>query len=89
MADSVRITRVEFHNEGFNQFRKSAPVADELERRGQAIADAASAAGGEYRVVRTENNSRARVVVVTADYEAMRAEATNRSLSSALDAGRA
>ncbi len=86
---SGRITRIKFHYDGFDALRKSPEVKAELLRRGQAIAAAAEAdGGGLIHVNETEGKKRARVTVVTGDYEAMRAEAETRSLSRALDAGR-
>lgn len=86
---SVRITRLKFHYEGFDAVRKSPEVRAELLRRGQAIAAAAeSNGGGTIHVNESEGKSRARVTVVTGDYQAMKSEAENRSLSRSLDAGR-
>ncbi len=82
-----RITRIEFHNAGFNELRRSPEVRAELERRGSAIAEAAGGAE-DFEVVSTLTKSRARVVVVTATARAKQLEAEDRALTSALDAGR-
>lgn len=88
-GSSVRITRLKFHYEGFDALRKGPEVSAELLRRGQAIAAAAEAdGGGTVHVNELQGKKRARVTVVTGDYEAMKAEAENRSLSRSLDAGR-
>lgn len=84
---SGRITKITYHYAAFNHVRKSAGVREALASAGHAIADAA---GGEpnFVVVETENASRARVLVITATAEAMTAEATDRRLTTALNAGR-
>lgn len=66
-------------------------VAADLLRRGNAIAAAADGAAndpGGHRVISETGEHRARVAVVTATPKAMWKEATQRSLSSALGAGR-
>lgn len=86
---AVRITKVTFHNEGFDAVRKSDGVRAELRRRGEAIAAAADGdSGGEHHVNETEGKKRARVTVVTGDYAAILGEAERRTLSRSLDAGR-
>lgn len=84
MAGSMRI---DFHNEGFDEVRRDPAVEVELMTRGHAIAEAA---GGEpdFLVLSEPSKSRARVVVITATPAAKIAEATDRSLTRALDAGR-
>lgn len=57
----------------------------DLERRARRIS---TAAGPGHRVESNVGRNRARAVVITETYEAMRREATRRSLSRALDAGR-
>ncbi len=84
---SVRITKLRFHYPGFNAVRKSPGVFSELAKRAKAIAGAAGEEG-DYEVVVGSNNTRARVVVKTATPEAMQEEATRRSLTNALSAGR-
>lgn len=84
MAGSMRI---EFHNEGFDELRRGAAIEAVLMASGRAIAEAA---GGEpdFAVISEPSKSRARVVVITATPAAKIAEATDRSLTRALDAGR-
>lgn len=81
------ISKVKFHYDGFDALRKDPAVEAELMRRGKAIADAA---GGEpdFIVISDPTPSRARVVVVTATAKAMAEEASNRTLTNALSAGR-
>lgn len=66
---------------------QSVEVASELERRGEAIAEAA---GGrpDFEVRNTRNRDRAVTFVTTATIEGMREEASHRSLTRAVDAGR-
>lgn len=85
---SVKITRLKFHYDGFDAVRSSPDVVGQLEERGAQIAQAAMADGGEVMTATSFNKSRGRVRVFTADMAAMKAEAENRSLSRALDAGR-
>lgn len=79
--------KIEFNIPGFNELRNSPAILADLTRRGKAIA---AAAGGEqdFAVISQNTKSRARVVVITATIAAMRAEAIERSLTTALDAGR-
>lgn len=79
--------RLEIQPEGFNEIRKSAAIQAELHRRAEAIA---AAAGGEpdFEVVDSPSPTRARVIVLTATPDGMRAEATDRVLTRAFDAGR-
>lgn len=83
---AAKLSKLRFHNEGFDELRKSPAVSAELARRGHAIAQAA---GGEpdFAVIVTENSSRARVIVTTANIDGMVAEATDRALTNALSAG--
>lgn len=57
----------------------------DLERRAQRIA---AAAGGGVEAEASVGPNRARAAAFTATFEAMHDEATNRSLTRALDAGR-
>jgi hypothetical protein len=79
--------RIEWNIPGFNALRKDPAVEAELLRRGRAIAERA---GGEpdFAVKVASNPSRARVIVVTDTTVARELEATERSLTRALDAGR-
>jgi len=79
--------QLELHPEGFNEARKSAALQANLRSRAQKIAEAAGGAP-DYEVIDSPSGTRARVVVRTATPEARKAEATNRTLTRALDAGR-
>lgn len=79
--------RLQIHPEGFNEARKDPRVQGDLDRRAEAIA--AAAGGGEDFVAHSSPTStRARSVVITATVDGMLAEATDRALTRALDAGR-
>jgi hypothetical protein len=88
--------KIKLNGAGYAAIRKDPKVMADLERRAKAIADRAraNAGGGEF-VVHSGNvggnsmrSGRARVAVVTADYDAIRAEARTKALTRALDAGR-
>ena len=78
----IKLTR-----DGPRRIRESAGVAADGAARGARVA-AAAGAGMRTITYITGGRGRARTVVVTATGEAMRAEATNRSLTRAIDAGR-
>lgn len=78
--------RVEINDAAAEALLKSPEVRADLRRRAQRIA--AAAGQGSYDVTSSTTPSRARVSVGTADYTARKAEATQRSLTRALDAGR-
>jgi hypothetical protein len=78
-------TRIVLNRAGVKALLRSAEVQADLRRRGQAIA---SAAGVGHRVESQVGPNRARVAVITETPEAMVAEATERKLSRAVDAGR-
>lgn len=82
MAKSLRI---EVHRKGVGELLKSQAVTNDLRARAGRIA---TAAGPGNEVETNVTAQRARAVVVTRTYEAKKAEATARSLSGALDAGR-
>ncbi|MEV8134296.1 hypothetical protein [Microbacterium aurantiacum] len=79
--------RIEMNSAGFDAILKSPEVQADLRRRAERIA---AAAGGEpdFEVDVRVGASRARASVVTATTEGRLAEAKNRALTSALDAGR-
>lgn len=79
------MTRVDLNIAGFRRYRRSPEVAAMLKERGLAIA---ARAGDGMAVQTVIGANRARVTIRTATYDAMVAEATDRSLSRALDAGR-
>lgn len=87
MAKNGRIKKIKFHYEGFNELRKSPEIAGDLHRRGEAIAQAAGG-GEDFVVIDAPSSSRARAIVATATVDGMLAEARDRSLTRALDAGR-
>lgn len=70
---------------GFVALRKSPGVAADLERRARRIA---SAAGPGMEVDSMIGRTRARSTVRTGTFAARRAEATNATLTRAIDAGR-
>jgi hypothetical protein len=77
--------RVVVHSRAVGQLLKSPAVAALLREMGESIA---SAAGPGHEVQVDQGPNRARVEVSTATFEAMRAEAHNRTLTSSIDAGR-
>lgn len=77
--------RIELNSDAVDDLLKSHEVQEELERRARRIADHAGA-GMEVEV--SIGATRARATVRTGTYEAMAAEARDRALTSALDAGR-
>lgn len=84
MADGFRF---DIEVSGFDEFRRSQAVNDALVAAGQRIAEAAGGAP-DFEVEQRMSKSRARVLVRTATPDGMRAEATDRALTRALDAGR-
>lgn len=76
---------VELNRAGVRDLLRSEEVRAELERRARAIA---SAAGEGFEVETFKGRNRYRVQVRTATELARRAEATDRTLTRALDAGR-
>lgn len=78
--------RIEINDEAFQSILKSPEVQAELLRRGNAIA--AAAGDGTWDVTASQTPTRARVSIGTGDHAARTTEATNRGLTSALDAGR-
>jgi hypothetical protein len=70
--------------DGIAELLKLPGLGDDLASRAQAIADVA----GPGHEVRAMTGRRARASVVTVTYEAMLAEARNRNLTRAIDAGR-
>ncbi|MDI3330132.1 MAG: hypothetical protein QJR09_05265 [Micrococcus sp.] len=78
-------TRIQFNYKGFDAVRRSDGVKADLERRGRRIADAA---GEGFETKSTLNPGRAGVLVYADTYEAMEAEATDKALTRAINAGR-
>jgi hypothetical protein len=73
------------NKEGVRELLRSPEIAAHLKDRAEKIA-AAAGPGHEVRVDDGPNRARASVLTVTP--EAMRAEATNRTLTRAIEAGR-
>lgn len=78
--------RIDLNGPAIDELLKSQEVQDDLERRGRAIAEQA---GQGMEVEVTVGATRARASIRTGTTEARIAEATDRTLTSALDAGRA
>jgi hypothetical protein len=77
--------RVVLNRRNIRALLKSEAVRADLERRAENIA---AAAGPGHIVDSQIGRNRARAAVITATAEAMRAEATDRNLTRAIDAGR-
>lgn len=84
MGDSFRI---ELNIDAFNAVRNSPEVMAELRRRAELIANQA---GGtkDYEVTVKNQKTRARAYVTTVTNKARVAEARDRTLTRAIDAGR-
>lgn len=76
---------VKVNRAGVRELLRSPEMLGELEQRAQRIS---TAAGPGHRIDSAIGPNRARAAVITETVEAMRREATERSLSKALDAGR-
>lgn len=77
--------KVVLNRSGVRALLRGVEVQAELKRRADRIA----AAAGEGHIVDPHlGPNRARVAIVTDTFEAMRSEATDRTLTRALDAGR-
>jgi len=83
----MAVTKVVLNGKGFQDLLQSAPVQEDLQRRARAIA-AAAGEGFEVGEVKLTGR-RARVQVFAATAEARQAEAVDRALTRAIDAGRA
>jgi hypothetical protein len=81
----AKVISIQMNYKGMKQIMKSAPVLADLLRRGRAVQ---AAAGSGFMVTHRIGSSRARVSVITSNDRGRRAEATNRSLTRALDAAR-
>ena len=77
--------RIEHNSKGFAALMKSNSVMSDIEARGARIA---AAAGEGFEVNSTRNRDRSVVFVRTETTEARRAEAEDRALTRAIDAGR-
>lgn len=84
MAGAIRI---EMDQAAIRAFLQGPEVQNELRDRAEAIA-AAAGSDEDFEVEVRVGATRARASVRTASYAGMRAEATDRVLTRALDAGR-
>jgi len=82
MAKSMRI---KLNRDGVRALLASQELADNLSDRGERIA---AAAGEGFEATTTKNRDRVVVFVTSETAEAKKAEAENRALTRALDAGR-
>lgn len=78
--------RIELNSQGVRELLKSNEIKADLQRRAEAIA---RAAGPGFIADSTVGPNRARASVGTTDIDSMRAEAEDRVLTRAIDAGRA
>lgn len=85
MAQKSVVTKIEFHSAGFRALLRSQAVMADLARRGAAIA---AAAGPGVGIEAKVGSNRARVTVATETRAAAEAEATDKTLTSAIGAGR-
>lgn len=79
------LTKLVLNRKGVRDLLRSDGVVADMDRRARAIA---AAAGTGMEVDSGVGRNRGRAVVFTATAEAMVAEATNRDLTRAIDAGR-
>lgn len=79
------MVKIVLNRRGIRDLLRSREVRKDLERRGKAIA---AAAGPGHRVESEVGPNRVRVAVITDTLDAMRSEATDRTLTRALDAAR-
>lgn len=82
---TVKSVRVKLNRPGIIALLQSSEVAADLHERGERIA---AAAGEGFEVRDDRNRDRSVTFVTTASREAREAEATDRALSRAIDAGR-
>lgn len=80
--------RIVLNNAGVAELLKLPAVQADLARRAAAIAAAASQSGGDFGHDSGTGRNRARASAWTNDTAAREAEATDRSLTRAIDAGR-
>lgn len=81
----AKVTRIEFNYAAFDRARLSPNVAADIFRR---ATDIATAAGDGMMVKTGSNSSRVWALVYTGTREAMEAEAEDKALTMAIDAGR-
>lgn len=80
--------RIEINHDAVAKLLKSSELAALIGEKCAAIAEAAGAGGGEFGHDVIVGANRVHGMVWTEDEEARRAEATERRLTAALDAGR-
>lgn len=82
---SGTLTKIQFNYRAFDAIRKSPAVMADLRQRGAAVQRAA----GDGFTLRVDTNaSRGRATIITATHDAREAEATDKALTRALNAGR-
>lgn len=84
----MKPVRIELNSKGIETILRSEKVRADLERRAQAIADAAGGEPEDYAVSSQIGDSRARASVAAVTYASRKAEAVDRTLSTAIEAGR-
>jgi hypothetical protein len=84
------LDKLKLNSDGVALLLNSPNVRADLERRANAIASAAISASGEpgFEVDSQVGENRARASVRTTEFGAMKAEARDRALTRAIDAGR-
>lgn len=81
----TKISKIEFDYKAFNAYRRSPEVQDEISKRVNAIA---AAAGEGFEAEMKVIPQRAIGVVKSTTYQAKRAEAEDKVLTHAIEAGR-
>lgn len=81
-------SRVELNSAGVRELLTSPEIQADLAARAARIRDAAGGEAAGFESSSIVSGTRARASVITATAEAMVAEATNRTLTRAIDAGR-
>lgn len=84
---AVKGFRLKVNSDAVRALLQSPEVAADLQRRGNAIAEAAGGAP-DFEVTSTKNRDRAVTFVKTATIAGKKAEAEDRVLTRAVDAGR-
>lgn len=79
---------IEWNYRAFDAIRRSPEVVADLERRARAIRAAAGGDDADFEVETFIGRSRARVTIRTANRAGMLAEARDRALTRAMEAGR-
>lgn len=83
MATKIKIEMIPA---GFSGTMRSAEVKADLKARAERVRDATGVEG--FEVIETDNAGRSGALVVATTYEARKAEATDKVLTKAIDAGR-